>query len=643
MKLDMKKILCFFLIISSQYAFCRIRLPRLISDGMVLQREMNVKIWGWADEGERVTVNFNGKSYTASPNEDGQWTVCLDQMRAGGPYTLDIQGDNKIILKDIMIGDVWVCSGQSNMELSMERVSTRYPAVIANSSNPQIRQFFVPRKYDFDKPCEDFTSGRWESATPETVLDFTAVGYFFAKSLFERYHVPIGLINTALGGSPAEAWLSEEALQDFPNHLRTALQYRDDAFIANIERKNQQNQQTWYSQLDKKDRGLTNNGSPWYEVDVDTSEWSEMEIPGYWAQTALGPVNGTVWFRREFEVPDEMAGKPAKLLMGRIVDADWTYVNGTLVGTVSYQYPPRRYEIPEKLLKPGTNVIAVRVVNNAGGGGFVSDKPYQISAAGNTIDLKGKWKFRLGTTMDPLPPEVFIRWKPMGLYNAMIAPLTNYAMTGVIWYQGESNAGRAAEYRTLFPAVIADWRNKWGQGDFPFLYVQLANFMEAKDTPSESNWALLREAQLQTLTVPNTAMAVTIDLGEWNDIHPLNKEDVGKRLALAAQKIAYGEDVVYSGPIYDSMKIDGNKIILSFIHTGGGLFAKGGPLQSFAIAGEDKKFVWAKAEIDDDSVIVWNETVDNPVAVRYAWADNPQDANLYNKEGLPASPFRTDQ
>lgn len=620
-----------------------VRLPRLISDGLILQRDADVKIWGWADTGESVTVQFNDSTYTVAADKDGHWQIMMRGLKAGGPYDMHIQGDNEIVLKDVLVGDVWVCSGQSNMELSMERVKPRYPDVIAQSDNPAIRQFYVPRCYDFKQPQEDVPSGRWESAAPETVLDFTAVGYFFARSLFEKYHVPIGLINAALGGSPAEAWLSEEVLQAFPEHLKTALQYRDDAFVADIKRHNQQNQQSWYSQLDKKDRGLTKKALLWYDVNVDTSEWSQMEIPGYWADTDLGPVNGAVWFRREFEVPAEIAGKPAKLLMGRIVDADWTYVNGMLVGTVSYQYPPRRYEIPEKLLKPGKNVIAVRVVNNTGRGGFVPDKPYLISADGKTIDLKGNWKFQLGAAMDPLPPQVFIRWKPMGLYNAMIAPLTNYAMKGVIWYQGESNTERAAEYRTLFPAVIADWRKKWGQGDFPFLYVQLANFMEAKDTPSESNWALLREAQLKTLSVPNTGMAVTIDLGEWNDIHPLNKEDVGNRLTLAAQKIAYGEkDIVYSGPLYDSLKIDGNRAIVSFTHTGGGLVAKGGELKSFAIAGPDKKFIWAKARIKGNKIVVWNETINNPVAVRYAWANNPEDANLYNKEGLPASPFRTD-
>jgi sialate O-acetylesterase len=296
------------------------------------------------------------------------------------------------------------------------------------------------------------------------------------------------------------------------------------------------------------------------------------------------------------------------------------------------------------VLREGRNTIVVRVISNIGKGGFVPDKSYELICAGQTIDLKGEWQYRLGARMEPLASQTFIRWKPLGLYNAMTAPLINYAIKGVVWYQGESNADRPVEYRKLLPALIRDWRSKWGQGDFPFLIVQLPNFMEAKDQPSESNWALLREAQLRTLSLPRTGLAVTIDIGEWNDIHPLDKKDVGKRLALAAQRVAYGdESVVSSGPIYQSMKIEGNKVIVSFTQTGSGLVAKNGELTSFAVAGADKRFVWAQAKIEDNKVVVWSEKVPNPVAVRYAWADNPQGANLYNVEGLPASPFRTDE
>ena len=635
----------FYLLLFSRAAFCQVRLPRLVSDRMVLQRGAQARVWGWAAEGETVTIDFNGKTYRATTGTDGKWTVLLSELKAGGPYTMLIRASNHITLQNVLVGDVWVCSGQSNMQLWMGRVKYRYAEVIAHADNPMIRQFIVPGRYDFEEPQDDVTSGRWVSANPESVLEFTAVGYFFAKTLFEKYRVPVGLINASLGGSPAEAWLSEEALKAFPEHLETVKRFRDSAYRNQIIEKDKAVSDAWYTRLQQLDRGLAEGQRPWYEPDCDTSEWATMNVPGYWADEGLGRVNGVVWFRKEINVPTSMTGKPARLWLGRIVDGDFAYVNGTLVGSVSYQYPPRIYDVPADLLKEGKNVIVVRIISNAGRGGFVLDKPYRLSAAGHNIDLKGPWQYKLGATMDPLPGKTFIEWQPLGLFNGMIAPLLNCRIKGVIWYQGESNTGRALEYRRLFPALIFDWRDKWTQGAFPFLYVQLANFMDAQDQPSESDWAELREAQLRTLAVPNTAMAVTIDLGEWNDVHPLNKEDVGKRLALAARKIAYGDDdVVHSGPIYESMRIERNRIILTFKHRGAGLVGRGGDeLKYFAIAGADKKFVWAKARVEGRNIVVWNENVSQPAAVRYAWADNPEGANLYNREGLPASPFRTDE
>jgi len=645
MRFSVKKLglaLCCSLLIFHS-ALCDVKLPRLVSDGMILQRGAGAKVWGWADVGEKVTIKFNGKIYDTTAGADGKWEVKLSERKAGGPYTMEIDAGNHITLKDIMVGDVWVCSGQSNMVLPMSRVSNRYPDEIAASKNDAIRQFLVPEKYDFKAPQQDLQSGRWESANPETVLRFTATGYFFAKALYEKYGVPIGLVNASVGGSPAEAWLSEEALKEFPEHLETAKKFKDDDYINQIRTREKATNDAWYKLIRQRDKGLAAGEKRWYDPAFDASKWPTMKLPGYWADGELGPVNGVVWFRKDIGVPDSMAGKPGRLLMGTIVDSDKIYINGRLVGTTSYQYPPRRYDVPSNLLRTGKNTIVARVVNTSGRGGFVKNKPYQLTAAGRTINLKGQWQYKLGATMDPLPPTTFIQYKPLGLYNGMIAPLLNYTIKGVIWYQGESNTWKPFEYRKLFGALITNWRQKWNQGDFPFLYVQLANFMEAKDQPSESGWAALRDAQLETLSVPNTGMAVTIDIGEWNDIHPLNKKDVGRRLALAARKLAYGDkNIVHSGPIYESMKIKGGKIVIIFKNVGSGLIAKGGDLKHFAIAGPDKKFVWAKAKIKGKKVIVWSDEVAEPIAVRYAWADNPEGANLYNKEGLPASPFRTD-
>jgi sialate O-acetylesterase len=621
----------------------QVRLPRLIADGMVLQRDSPLKIWGWAAAGENVTVQFRDSAYQTAANAAGEWEITLAPLKAGGPYPMTIRASNTLTLQDILIGDVWICSGQSNMELPMRRVRPLYEQEIARADNPDIRYFEVPKQYDFNEARKDLPSGQWQKTTPAQVLSFSAVAYFFANELYETYGVPIGLINTSLGGSPVEAWMSEPALDAFPEHLREAYRFRDTALIQQIERQDQARIRAWYAELNRKDPGLRNPQQTWYNPAVNTSRWARMEIPGYWANTSLGPVNGSVWFRKDISLPASAAGQPARLNLGRIVDADSVFVNGRFVGTTGYQYPPRWYDIPAGILKSGKNTIVVRVINERDTGGFVPDKPYTLTVGNQTIDLKGSWQYRPGAAMEPLASQTFIRWKPMGLYNAMISPLLNYRMKGVIWYQGESNADRPEEYRSLFPGMIRDWRKQWNQRDFPFLFVQLANFMEASNQPSESNWALLREAQSNALTLPNTGMAVTIDVGECNDIHPLNKKDVGHRLALAARKVAYGEEIAYAGPRYESMKIDRDKIILTFTNTAGGLRAKGDSLRHFAIAGPDQPFVWANARIEGNTVVVWSEKVPDPVAVRYAWADNPQTANLYNADGLPAAPFRTDR
>ncbi|AKD05471.1 9-O-acetylesterase [Pontibacter korlensis] len=614
------------------------KLPRLISDGMVLQRDAEAKVWGWASPGEKVSLTFQKKKYNATAGKDGKWHITLPPQKAGGPYQMAFKASNEVVVKDILFGDVWVCSGQSNMELTMERVQDKYADIIAQTNNPNIRHFEVPDKYNFKKPNADVESGSWQPATPENILKFSAVAYFFAKDLYAQYKVPVGLINSALGGSPAEAWISEEALKEFPGYYKQAQQFKNDALIDSIETKDKALSNQWYSKLNQNDVGLKQG---WAEADFDDEDWSQMTLPGYWADEALGNVNGVVWFRKEINVPKSMAGKPAKLLLGRIVDADEVYINGKKVGNTTYQYPPRRYMFSEDVLKEGKNTIAVRVTSNGGRGGFVLDKPYELLVGDQSIDLKGEWKYKLGAQMEPTPGQTFVRWKPVGLYNAMVAPLTDYRIKGVIWYQGESNIKNPAEYTALMSKLISDWRKQWKQGDFPFIFVQLANFMEPKSTPEKSNWAALRQAQLETLAVPSTGMAVTIDAGEWNDIHPLDKKTVGERLALQARKLAYNDKkVVASGPLLQSVQAQGNKLVLTFANTGSGLATSDNrPLKHFAIAGKDKKFVWANADIQGDRVVVWSDRVADPVFIRYAWADNPEGANLYNKEGLPASPF----
>ena len=631
----------FLFIVSSVLG--QVKLPKLISDGMVLQRNTKVNIWGWASADEKVEVEFLGSTYTTSADDNGEWSIVLDSLESGGPYSMHIDASNSITINDILVGDVWICSGQSNMELTMERASPIYEEEIASSENPFIRQFEVPDRYNFNEPQKDLESGEWKEANPENIMTFSAVAYFFAKEIYDYYKIPVGLINASLGGSPAEAWISEDALKQFPKYYEEAQKFKDSSLIIQIENEDQVRINNWYSSLNQKDEGLNDKKGNWYSSTIDASGWALVKVPGFWSNSQIGRINGSVWFRKKFNVPTSSAGKPALLILGRIKDADSVFINNEFVGNTSYEWPPRRYKFPEDVLHEGENTIAVRVICSSGRGGFIPDKEYKIVFDQNSIDLAGEWRYHVGAEMDSLAQQTFIRWQPLGLFNGMIAPLSNYSINGVIWYQGESNAKNPGDYAELFSTLIKDWRNHWQEGDFPFIYVQLANFMDPKDEPSESDWALIREAQLKTLSIPNTRMAVIIDIGDWNDIHPLNKKDVGKRLFLNAQHLVYGDtSVVYSGPIYKSMQIDSNKIILSFTNIVGGLVSKGDSLKYFSICGSDGKFVWANAKIKNNKVVVWSNEIPNPVAVRYAWADDPEGANLYNVEGLPASPFRTD-
>jgi len=637
-------VLLTILLIFFKPATCQVKLPVIIRDSMVLQRNAAIKIWGWAANGEKVNVKFNNKTYKTKTQADGTWVITLPAMQAGGPYTMDITGSNKISLKEILIGDVWICSGQSNMVHQMNIHDVTYANDITTANYPQIRQLWIPTTASLQGPNSDLSSGYWKPAVGEEVRPFSAVAYFFARKIYEKYHIPIGLINSSYGGTPIEAWISEEGLKEFPA-LQTIIQKnKDTAYINGITRRTFSGNPNRSQQVDK---GLT-GPIPWYNVSYIPKGWHSINIPGYWEDQGVKDLNGVVWYRKEIEIPASMTGKTAKVFLGRIIDADVLYINGVQVGNTTYQYPQRRYTVSADILKAGKNIFVIKVANTAGKGGFIPDKPYWLFAGKDTIDLKGTWQYKVGEVYTPRNGfgggGIAAQSQPAALYNAMLAPIINYTIKGFLWYQGESNSGRPDEYAKLQPALIADWRNEWQQGQLPFLYVQLPNFMDANYLPSESQWAALREAQLKSLSVPNTAMAVAIDLGEWNDIHPDHKKEVGERLALAAEKIAYNENLIYSGPIYQSSATEGNKIIITFNNVGGGLITNDGEaLNEFAIAGADKKFVWAKAKIDGEKIIVWNDDIQDPKYVRYAWADNPVNPNLYNNDGLPASPFRTDK
>ena len=625
----------FLTIFALQVSSAVVRLPQLISNRMVLQRDTELNIWGWADPGEKVTVWLKGNHYNAVTNADGKWSVTLPSQSYGGPYVLEI---NEIIIRDVLIGDVWLCSGQSNQETPITRLLDHFPEINL-SNNHMIRHFKVPSRTYIEEEADIPAGGAWYSANAVDVLNWTALAYFFAQEAYSTYGVPIGMINSSVGGTAIDGWISQENLKEFPQYT-TDLAVLDSIRRAMIA--NRGNMPPMPPQ--PVDQGI----GKWSAEKMDDADWQTMAIPGKWADRGLN-VSGTVWFRKSFDLPASMDGKHARLILGRIIDMDSTFINGRFVGTVSYQYPPRKYDIPSGVLHAGKNTIAVKIVDNTGQGGFVEDKTYQIIGDEAEIDLAGEWKYKVGAEFirpantgtnagrNPVPG------RGSGYYNAMIAPIVNYKVKGTIWYQGESNTGNPGNYAQLLEAIVTNWRSVWKMPDMPFLLVQLPNFLKAQPQPSESDWAKLREAQLKaSLNIPNTALAVTYDVGEWNDIHPLNKKDVAHRVFLGARKLVYGEkDIVSSGPIFKEMKIDGNKIILSFTETGSGLTSDGS-LKHFAIAAADKKFVWADAEIVENQVIVTSKSIKRPVAVRYAWADNPDIANLRNREGLLASPFRTD-
>ena len=641
----MKKIfLSFFVLLAAQHSYSNIGLPKIFGDNMVLQRNKLIPVWGWADANERITVQFNKQTKSAVADKNGKWLIRLNVEKAGGPYELVVHGKNTIKFNNVLVGEVWICSGQSNMEMPIEGWGkiNNYEQEVANARYPEIRHIKIPNKVS-SLPNDDIPSGEWKICSPQTAGDFTAAGYFFARELYNKLKVPVGLINTSWGGTMVETWTSRKAFEqsdEFKNmiggmpllNLDSLAKVRKDAMLKKIE--------AFQGVLVNKDVAMT-----WNDANIDDSKWKQMNLPGLWEQKGLDGLDGVVWFRKSIIISAADAGKAATLELAMIDDNDITYVNAVKVGSTNSYNTKRKYTIPAGILKEGKNIIAIRVEDTGGGGGVYGDPAdMKITIDNNPESLAGDWSFRVASILQTssVGPNDY----PTLLFNAMVNPLIPYAMRGVIWYQGETNAGRAYQYRQAFPLMITDWRKHWASGDFPFYFVQLASFNAAhSNNKNGSTWAELREAQTLTLSLPNTGMAVTTDIGNATDIHPKNKQDVGKRLAAIALHDVYGKNMVSRGPMYQSMQITGNMITLSFKNIGSGLITKtnDGNLSGFEIAGEDKKFYQARAFIKDNKVIVSSDAVLHPVAVRFGWADNAGDDNLFNKEGFPAAPFRTDK
>ena len=498
-----------------------VQLSSLISDGMVLQRNASVKLWGKADEPVKVT--FMGNQYHALPDEEQCWEIILSDLEPGGPFTMTI---NEIALQNVYVGDVWLCAGQSNMQISMQRVRHCYPEEM-NAVNPHVRQFVVPLQYSFKSPLDTIEGGSWSGAAPETIESFSAIGYFFAKRLYERYQVPIGLVVSAMGGTPIHAWIGRDALESYPELLEEADRWCDDAYISRIQEADARNAESFYGEVDDKDPGLSEK---WYAVDYDDSGWQERPLLEPW------PENGSVWLRKTLIIPPELEGKPATLFLGTVVDWDTAYVNGQIVGSTPYRYPPREYRIPA--LPKGRCVITLRVISK-NGGAFTPGKQYLLTTEAGSFNLNSQWRFCPGVAGPSLTPEVFLHSKPTGLYHGMIAPLKRFTLKGILWYQGESDDLQPLEYAHKFEALVRQWRKDWGY-ELPFIFVELPHW------GGEEHWSLLRQQQWLGLQIPNTAMAAAYDLGEHNDLHPQGKQPVGDRLARCAMRVAYGDKLPHS-------------------------------------------------------------------------------------------------
>lgn len=620
-----------------------VKLARIFNSHMVLQQGQENPLWGWADKNEKITILFAGQSMETTAKKDGSWEVKLPELDYGGPYTLIVEGKNSLKLTDIWIGEVWVCSGQSNMEWVVENVKNAGQE-IAEADYPNIRMFTVPKNIGVE-PQNDIIGGSWEQCNPENVPHFSAVGYFFARKLYQELNVPIGMIHTSWGGTVVETWMSPKMIKeqgDFDAELKELQKFDLKKYK---EKRRKEAEAILGERLPSKDEGLVDGVAVYAAPDLDDASWATIKTPALWEAEGYPDMDGVAWYRTTITLSKAQAGQEASLSLGPVDDTDQTWVNGQLVGKGEMYTDFRDYPLKAGILHEGENTIAVRVVDTGGGGGlYAQDADVFLQTGDEKLSLAGDWKFKiteLNQSMLNLTPNDY----PTLLYHGMLKPLVPYGIKGAIWYQGESNADRAYQYRELFQDLIKDWRAQWGQGDFPFLWVQLANFMAPDEQPAESAWAELREAQTRALELPATGMASAIDIGEAGDIHPRNKQDVGKRLALNALKVAYDEDVVNMGPLYDRMETKGSKVLIHFKDTGSGLTVKSkyGYVNAFAIAGADQHFYWAQARIvGDNTVEVWADEVAAPVAVRFGWGNNPDDFNLYNKAGLPANPFRTD-
>jgi sialate O-acetylesterase len=608
-------------------------LPKLLSDGCVLQQGKNTRIWGKTEAHKGVTVEFQQKTIFTRADETGDWQIMLSLLYPGGPFSLTVRSETGevIRLQQVYVGEVFVCSGQSNMELPMERLKDQYPEELCRPGEPNIRLYKVREHFDFDGPLLDHRDASWSACSEETIKNFSAVSYFFGRNLLEARNVPVGLINLSLGGTPAEAWMGKEALLSYPRALETLKKFQDKEFVKGHMAENERLQREWHERIDQQDMGYEGQWEPWKEI----------ILPGFLKDSGIEDFCGSIWLRRKFHVPDDIKGTTARLWLGTMVDSDRTYINGELVGETGYQYPPRKYVIPEGVLKSGENEIVIRLVCDHGEGRMTPEKPYKIFTKDHEIHLEGLWEYRIGFQCGPAPEMDFLNRKPTGLYNAMVAPCLPYTVKGVLWYQGESNDRSPDTYEDLLRRLILNWRENWKQDTLPFVVAQLPGFSIDLKKDSDS-WPKIRYAQSQAAQLSLVAVTINLDLGEWNDLHPLNKKEVARRMSLAVRAMIYGESVEWNGPRLRSYEVIGGRVKLSFKTDGEkDLIIKGeAGEEAFLLAGADHIFYPTEVQLEGTTVSLWCSEVAEPKIICYCYSNAPRKGLLFTQEGLPAAPFR---